>query len=187
MPTRGGAKHVDHAVTSFNHVRLPAEAMLGDLDRPKDLRLNFLAVIWRVAVGSIALITRTAPGLKMSAYIAGKYSLYRMVKGPDGRPMPIMAFRTQQLPILHALCAGYVLEALNVRGAALFVNNSDHRVQHGIAAAVKAVMAHHSSQWHVQLGARCGAQGLYAYNQIFELEVSLFICLSMLIPNFLPG
>lgn len=175
LPGRAGSKPVDHALTYFDHVVLPSTALLGKLDKPKDLRINFLRVIWRVAVGSLALSTISIPALKLGAYVAGKYSLRRMVTGPDGSPMPIISFRTQQLPILHTLAQAQVLEAYAATSIEWFTGDGlDMAVKHGIAAALKAVMLQHVQSSLYQLAERCGAQGLYEHNQIIQAQVCLF-------------
>lgn len=161
LPQRAGSKPVDHAITYFDHVRLPAAALLGSLEKPADLRQNFLSVIWRVGVGSLALSTLSITALKASVYVAGRYSLRRTVTGADGAPMPIIAFRTQQLPIFHTLAQVFVLEAYARDASEQFVNpDLDPRVRHGIAATLKAVMLQHCQSSLYSLAERCGAQGL---------------------------
>jgi acyl-CoA oxidase len=62
LPRRAaGSKPVDHSITYFNHVCLPRAALLGNLDKPTDLRQNFLSVNWRVGVGSLILSTVSIP------------------------------------------------------------------------------------------------------------------------------
>ncbi len=172
LPQRAGSKPVDHAITYFNHVHLPATALLGSLEKPEDLRQNFLSVIWRVGVGSLALSSTTVPILKACVYVAGRYSIRRTVTGNDGTPTPIIGFRTQQLPILHTLAQAFVLEAYSEDAAERFVRpDLDPRVRHGIAAALKAVMLYHCQSSLYALAERCGAQGLFEHNQIIASQV----------------
>jgi acyl-CoA oxidase len=173
LPPRAGSRPIDHAVTYFDHVLLPSTALLGKLDRPHDMRQNFLQAIWRVGVGYLALSTVSIPVLKISTYIAGKYSLRRTVTGPDGKPMPIISFRTQQLPILHAIAETRVLEAY-AKEAITFFTQPDlpFLVRLGIGTAFKAVVVQSSQSCLYALAERCGAQGLYQYNQIIEYQVN---------------
>ena len=104
---------MNHSITYFNHVKLEPGALLGDLDKAEDLRLNFLHSIERVAVGSFAIGSIGIPGLQLAAYIAAKYSMRRMVDASRGTSeeaarlatvhgpaqIPIFSFRTQQIPI----------------------------------------------------------------------------------------
>ncbi|TCD66082.1 hypothetical protein EIP91_001840 [Steccherinum ochraceum] len=174
MPTRAGANPVDHAITYFDHVHLPKEALLGSTEKPHDLRQNFLDVIWRVGVGSLALSNLTIAALRASVYVAGKYSIRRTVTGTDGKPLPIIAFRTQQLPILHTLAQTFVLDAYGKDAAVRFGSpDLDPRVRHGIAATLKAVMVQHCQSDLYSLAERCGAQGLFEHNQIIQSQLEM--------------
>lgn len=167
------SSHCDHSVVSFDHVRLPFEALLGSLDMPKDLRQNFLQVIWRVGVGSLAFSNLTIAALKTSSYIAGRYSLRRTVNASNGSPVPIITFRAQQSPIIHGLAQVFVLDAFGKRVAAEFTNPKvDPRVRHGVAATLKAVLMQHSQNIFQVVAGRCGAQGLFEFDQIMESQVS---------------
>jgi acyl-CoA oxidase len=140
------------------------------------MRQNFLRVIWRVGVGSIALSTLAVPAIKVSAYVAGKYSLRRTVTGADGKPMPIINFRTQQLPILHALAQSKVLEAYAKEAITWFTEPElPFLVKLGVATTLKAVMVHSTQSCLYALAERCGAQGLYQYNQIIEYQVNQWL------------
>jgi acyl-CoA oxidase len=177
LPPRAGSRPIDHALTYFDHVSLPATALLGSLERPKDMRQNFLKVIWRVGVGSIALSTLSVPAIKTSAYVAAKYSLRRTVTSPEGKPVPIISFRTQQLPILHALAQTQVLDAFSKYGGALFTQpDLSSLTRLGVATSLKAVMVQCTQSTLYSLAERCGAQGLYQYNQIVEYQVCLYFC-----------
>ncbi|TCD62829.1 hypothetical protein EIP91_006370 [Steccherinum ochraceum] len=173
MPSRAGLNPVDHALTYFDHVHLPKEALLGSLDKPRDLRQNFLDIAWRVSVGSLALSVLAVPALRNAVYIAGKYSIRRTVTGPDGKPLPIIAFRTQQLPILHTLAQTYVLEAYSKDTIQRFLSpDLDPRVRHGITAVLKTVMVEHCQSDLFSLAERCGAQGLFEHNEIIQIQLA---------------
>ena len=172
LPTRSGSRPVDHALTYFNHVRIPKGALLGKLDKPYDLRMSFFASIWRVSVGTLALSALTVPTVAVSAYIAAKYSLRRHVAGPDGRRIPIWSFRTQQLPILHALAEVFITEAYFKEVIRLFREGDiDVRVKMGLAACAKAAVVHRSQSSFFVLAERCGAHGLFEYSQIIARGV----------------
>ncbi|PCH36492.1 acyl-CoA dehydrogenase NM domain-like protein [Wolfiporia cocos MD-104 SS10] len=172
VPQRGGIKPVDHAVTSFNHVRLPATALLGSLARPADLRANFISCIWRVSVGSLALATMAIPLISVNAYVAARYSLRRIVTASDGTRVPIMSFRTQQLPIMHAIAQVAVMRAHADDAARMYRDVSiDHRVRSGIAATAKASMTHHAWSSLATLTERIGAHGMFEHNNILQSEL----------------
>jgi acyl-CoA oxidase len=110
--------------------------------------------------------------MKASIYVAGRYSMRRKVTGARGQPTPIISFRTQQLPILHALAQVFVLEAFAKDAAERFVARGlDPRIRYGIAAVFKAVMVHHVQSSLFALAERCGAQGLFEENQIIASQV----------------
>jgi acyl-CoA oxidase len=178
MPPRHGAAPVNHAITSFNHVFLPSSALLGSL--PKSVtdgvaaasaHSDFLASLWRVGVGTLALSAVTLPALQIASTIAYRYSARRMIHGPDDVPVPIIAVRTQQAPVFTAVAQAYVLRAFYKHAVAIFVDQNpavDPRVKHAVATVFKAVALRLSQTSHWALSERCGAQGLFACNQIIS-------------------
>ncbi|KAJ3992544.1 acyl-CoA dehydrogenase NM domain-like protein [Lentinula boryana] len=168
VPPRSGSKPLDHSMTTFDHVRLPPGSVIGSLEESVDVRGDFLKSIWRISTGGLALSLGTVSFLSVGVYIAGKYSLRRMVSGPaKGSKMPIIGFRTQQLPILHGLAQIHVLQALSKVAIPLFRNQNLHMfVRHGISTIFKATALQHCQSTLLALEERCGAQGLFGYNQI---------------------
>jgi acyl-CoA oxidase len=110
--------------------------------------------------------------MKASLFVAGRYSTRRMVAGSDGNLIPILSFRTQQLPILHTLAQVHVLEAYVKDAVKRFVSPGlDPQVRQGIATTFKAVMIKHVQGSLPVLSERCGAQGLFEHNGIIRHEV----------------
>ncbi|KAJ7235006.1 acyl-CoA dehydrogenase NM domain-like protein [Mycena haematopus] len=175
MPERAGARHVGYSITWFDHIKLAPWACLGSLSRPKNIKAAFHAAIWRVSVGGLALGALAIPGVGVSAYIAARYSLRRHVVDPStGEPIPIINFRTQQIPILHALAQSFVMQAFMHRSTTLkkFTDFTvDPAVRAGIAAAAKTVMIMHAQESCTELSDRLGAQGLFGHNQIINLQL----------------
>ncbi|GME65284.1 acyl-dehydrogenase nm domain-like protein [Neofusicoccum parvum] len=170
LPKRAGAQANDHAVTMFHHKRLPKEALLGSLEKPADPHTHFSEIIGRASVGTLSLSTVNVPCLKLSAYIAGKYSLRREVTAPDGKQIPIVQYRTQQRPILHALAQAAVWEAAAKHAADLFVTSKDATVKSTTAIAFKVAIQGQTQDTLTQLADRCGAQGLYEHNTIIRAQ-----------------
>jgi alkylation response protein AidB-like acyl-CoA dehydrogenase len=164
---------LDHYITTFNHVTLPSSALLGSLDKPASARANFLSVISRISVGTLAISSAMIPVLKRCAFVAGKYSLRRMIHGPDGRvPIPIISFRTQQIPILHTLAPIAVFDAWLLEATERFSDTGlEASVRHGIATCLKATVAKATQESLYTLAERCGAQGLYEHNHIIESQL----------------
>ncbi|KAF8587129.1 acyl-CoA dehydrogenase NM domain-like protein [Ramaria rubella] len=174
LPPRAGSSPVDHALTSFNHVRLPRRALLGPMDKPENMRTHFMRTINRVAVGSLSISLVTIPCLKLATYVAGMYSLRRTVGQPDGTRQPIMSFRTQQKPVLLALAQIYCLEAFGLEAIRMFRDPTlDIRVRDAVAACFKSVAVKHGQESMYSLAERSGAQGLFEFNHIIEKQLEL--------------
>ncbi|KIJ37809.1 hypothetical protein M422DRAFT_259672 [Sphaerobolus stellatus SS14] len=166
LPQRGGSKAVNHSLTYFHNVVLPGSSLLGTLEKPNDEKSAFFTLISRVAIGTLAIGSLGVPALQVSSYIAAQYSMRRMVTDRAGRKIPIMSFRTQKTPILTALAQYFVMKSLHEIAVPLFLDESiDSRVRHAIATIVKVVMMQHGQAANLGLGDRCGAQGLFEYNQ----------------------
>ncbi|KAK9238581.1 acyl-CoA dehydrogenase/oxidase C-terminal, partial [Lipomyces kononenkoae] len=172
LPRRAGSKPLDHCITMFDRIRLPRAALLGAVPRQVDPRSDFHLTISRVHVGTLALSTTLIPILKRAVFVAGKYSFRRRVRGSGKDPKPIIFFRTQQRPILHTLSQIAVYECYaqwSIRG---FTDvRLDYRVRHGIATAFKAVVTQAAQGSLFALAERCGAQGLFEYNNIIESQL----------------
>lgn len=172
LPPRPGAHPVDHALTYFNKVRLPRSALLGSLEMVTHERDHFISTIQRVAVGTLCASAVCIPVLKLAAFNASQFSLRRMVMGYGGKPVSVITFRTQQLPILHAIAQYHVLEAYLVYSTTIFKDRKvDPRVRHAIATAFKAVAVQHFQKSIKAINDGCGWHGFYEHNQIVQLEV----------------
>ncbi|KAF8992116.1 hypothetical protein BDQ17DRAFT_236872 [Cyathus striatus] len=167
LPPRGGSKPFNHTLTSFNRVILPPSALLGETSLPKAILSNFMESISRISVGSLAIASITSPVLALCTNIVGLYSTRRHVTGMDGiTSVPIISFSTQKKPILSAISFSYVLRTFYKKCISLFTSQSDPRVQRGIALCAKAVLILRTQACLLELSERCGAQGLFEYNQI---------------------
>ncbi|KAJ0413496.1 hypothetical protein BJY00DRAFT_296816 [Aspergillus carlsbadensis] len=172
LPPRTGAHPIDHALTLFDRVRLPSSALLGSLDKPADERQEFFSTIQRVAVGTLFLSATAIPSLKLAVYNASRFSVRRMVLGPDGKPMPVMQFRTQHLPILHAIAHVHVLQAFLVKAGTLIRNvKMDPRVRHAVATAFKAAAIQHFQKSIRLMNDGCGWHGYFEHNQLLQMEL----------------
>ncbi|KAI0768840.1 acyl-CoA dehydrogenase NM domain-like protein [Trametes elegans] len=166
LPFRGGPNPLTHSMTTFRNVRLPRGSLLGSLEKPADMHANLMDIIHRITIGTIALGCLALPFMQCYATIGTMYSLRRFI-GPPARRTPILTFRTQQAPILATTANAYVMQALQRWAIKQFCDkNLDGRVRHGIAAIFKGVMVQHSQQGAIGVSERCGAQGLFAHNQM---------------------
>ncbi|KAI2603754.1 putative acyl-CoA oxidase [Hypoxylon sp. NC1633] len=175
LPTRNGSKAVDHAITTFNHVRLGQDSLLGSPKPSSDPRAEFFNQISRVTAGTLAISLWNIPALRHSAYIAGTYSLRRHVAGDGpGQRVPIISFATQYRPILTAIAQASVFDAFADEAMRIFVDGTiSPVVRHGVVACFKATVTVATQTTLNELTDRCGWQGLFAYNRILEIALSV--------------
>ena len=172
MPERGGPNPVNHSITSFNNVRLPPDALLGPLENSGSHKSALNQAIWRVVTGTMAIGSMALPVMEATATIGTMYSLRRHVGSGQGR-VPIMHFRTQQLPILTLTARIYVMEAFQQWCTSIFCDTTiDSRVRHAIAGIFKTTITEHSNTASISISDRCGVQGLFAHNQLTTMHVS---------------
>ncbi|GKU22964.1 unnamed protein product [Fusarium langsethiae] len=171
LPTRPGTKPLDHSLTSFNHVGLPSAALLGSSSKPENGRIEFLRHSWRIAVGTLSFSIMGISAIKVGTRIAAIYSERRTVASIDGKGRKrIMDFSTQQVPIVEGWVHGKVLDAF-ARWTIDMCPDLTDPMQHALATIFKATVVKAS---HVlrPLAERCGWQGLFAFNQISELDLT---------------
>lgn len=187
LPNQCGSKPIGFSITTFNHVELPATALLGDLDAELDPREQFLSEIWRVGVGSIALTAVVIPGLKIGAYILAEYSKRRTIGGVDERRVPLISFSTQYGPVFHALSRAWVLESFFNKLRHAFVDPptslANQELRNALSTVFKTVAIRLWRDTNSSLIDRCGAQGLFEHNQLITAEVRH--CLEQIRFNFL--
>lgn len=112
------------------------------------------------------------PALQRVTYIVGKYSLRRTVGAQNKVQIPIISFRTQQLPIFHALGQLAVMEPFARQTITWFKDPSfGAEVRNGFAVILKAVFVQMAQHSIPRLVERCGAQGLFPHNQICDDDV----------------
>ncbi|KAF8159221.1 acyl-CoA dehydrogenase NM domain-like protein [Crassisporium funariophilum] len=173
LPYRELSTPVNHAITTFNNVRLPPSALLGPHQRFENPHMALLSSLWRIAVGAIALGSIGVPGCKIHTTIAARYSMRRTVGNGTNR-VPILHFRTQQIPVLTAIAQSYVLEAYQRWAAKCFSEvGEDPRVRHGISTCFKAVAVQQAQSIAVSLSERCGAQGIQSVNMMTNMHAEM--------------
>lgn len=173
---RPGTAPLDFSITCFDHVFVPHTALvtsnLHDYSLPKFPLQAWWDEVWRIPVGTMAIVAFTIPALKAVAFIAGKYSMHRSLTGKGPEPVPIISFRTQQWPILHAVAVSMVMENWYSITASRAADDAlDPRVRHGLAVIVKTTVARHVQRCVSEVAERCGAQGTFEHNFIARFEV----------------
>ncbi|KAJ7210493.1 acyl-CoA dehydrogenase NM domain-like protein [Mycena pura] len=173
LPQRGGTEPLNHSITYFHRVKLPASALLGSSAKPKDARLAFFSRIFRVAIGTLAIGGQGLSALQVATSISAQYSHRRLITDNEGRRQPIIAFRTQHTPIAVALAQSYVMRALQQVATSIFSSTGDMPIRHGVATILKVVMINHAQRSLLELAERCGAQGLFEINQLSSMHKTL--------------
>ncbi|KAF9076253.1 acyl-CoA dehydrogenase NM domain-like protein [Rhodocollybia butyracea] len=170
LPSRGGTNPVAHCITGFNKVLLPPSALLGSTKKPKHPHVDFNRAIGRVSVGCMALSLIGASSIEIYCAIGAAYSSRRTI-GPPEKRIPILNFRTQQIPILNGIAHAYVLRAFGKWARSNFCDQDlDPRIRYGIAACSKVVSVQLSQGAAIAISERCGAQGLFGVNQMSRMH-----------------
>ena len=185
LPPRSGGSPLDYSMTSFDHVHLPPSAFLGtSLERPTDRQSLLNQYIHRVGVGALTLSMSSISGMKMIATIGTDYSFRRHVQGKGSEKVPIISFRTQQLPVLYATAIAYVLDAWKPRIIKQYVEPGlDRRVRHGMGVVFKTVVCRLVIKYAQDVGERLGAQGTFGHNLLSQMEVRWFFMYVLPLPD----
>ncbi|KAF9812866.1 hypothetical protein IEO21_05917 [Rhodonia placenta] len=175
LPPRSGGSPLDFAVTFFHRVKLPSTAFLGHgLEAPKDPHALLSKYIWRIPIGSMTLPLTAVPSAKMGATIGIDYSFRRHVQGKGPEKVPIISFRTQQLPVLYTIAIAYVLEAWAPRALEQFMSQELlPETRAGVCVVFKATMCRLLTHHFHMLGERLGAQGIFGYNLLSQMEMDI--------------
>ena len=184
LPPRSGTGPLDFAITRFNHVHLPFTALvtsdLSDLSAPLHPLQAWWDEVWRIPLGTLAVPAPWISAIKAVAYIGGRYSMHRCILGKSKTPVPIISFRTQQLPILHATAIALVMASWYPAAIKMcFEDTMDPRVQHALAVITKATVCRHFQRCVSEVAERCGAQGTFEQNYMAKIEVrneAVFSC-----------
>ncbi|KAF5354068.1 hypothetical protein D9756_007236 [Leucocoprinus leucothites] len=176
LPRRSGTQAFDWSITRFNNVHLPQSALVGsdiieDFVAPANRLQSWWDEIWRIPIGSLVVAAPWVSALKAISYIGGRYSMVRCILGKGNQPTPILSFRTQQWPILHATAAAMVLDnwypiAIDATGDP----STDHSVRHALAVIAKTTICRHFQRCVPEVAERCGAQGTFEHNYMAKIE-----------------
>jgi acyl-CoA oxidase len=186
LPERTGTP-VDHALTSFDHVWLPREALLeadhGRLDRDGRLtsslgnrRKRFLRSINRVTMGKLCMSAGTLGMARGALTIAVRYAHSRLITGPRaGERIPIAAHRSHHGRLLDALATAYAMTFLHRRVVDRFAAHTeeDREEVERLAAIAKGWITWQARDIATECRERCGAQGLFPANGIADLHGSI--------------
>jgi alkylation response protein AidB-like acyl-CoA dehydrogenase len=177
LPRRSGTHPFDWSITRFHNVQLPPTALISsdpnDLSRPLNPSSAWWNEVWRIPFGTLVIAFPWIPALKATAYTGGRYSMIRCILGKGDKPYPILSFRTQQLPIMHATATAIVMDIWAPSMIdAVMDSTLDPKVRHAFAVITKTTVLRHFQRCVSEVAERCGAQGTYEYNHMAKLQVS---------------
>ncbi|MEV6330765.1 acyl-CoA dehydrogenase [Streptomyces sp. NPDC051909] len=189
LPERTGTP-VDHCLTSFEHVRLPREAMLeaahGRLDKDGRLvsnlgnrRKRFLRSVGRVTMGKLCMSGGTLGMARAALAIAVRYAHHREVAAPKaGERIPLSAHRTHHGRLLRSLATSYAMTFLHREVLDRWCDHdpTDPRQREDIErliAVAKGWITWQARDIAVEARERCGAQGLFPANGISDLTFNI--------------
>ncbi|KAF4999984.1 hypothetical protein FDECE_11332 [Fusarium decemcellulare] len=157
LPARPGPKPVDHAVTTFHHVRLEPWALLGGLVGSEDPRKDLFRHIQRVTVGTLSLSLTHIPLLRLMAYIAARTHhqlLDTVFANTDSADIRLRArgLWPADLSVLRQTeSAGQIWVSLCFQADRIFCGVTLYN----------------------EMIERCGWQGLYGHNQMIEMAMCI--------------
>ncbi|KAI6157136.1 acyl-CoA oxidase [Pisolithus tinctorius] len=172
---RPGTSPLDFSITRFNNVLVPHTALvaskLDDYSLPEFPLQAWWNEVWRIPYGTMAVTAPWISSIKAAAYIAGKYSIHRCITGKGESHLPIISFRTQQWPIIHATAVGHVMSNwYHIAIPQTMDKSLDPRVRHGMAVIVKTTACRHFQRCVPEVAERCGAQGTFEHNYMARIE-----------------
>ncbi|HLL35356.1 MAG TPA: acyl-CoA dehydrogenase [Streptomyces sp.] len=189
LPERTGTP-VDHCLTSFDHVRLPREAMLeaahGRLDEDGKLtsslgnrRKRFLRSVGRVTVGKLCMSAGTLGMARAALTIAVRYAHHRHIGGPKaGQRIPLTAHRSHHARLLRSLSTAYAMtflqRAMVDRWTAHDETDREQREEtERLIAIAKGWITWQARDITIECRERCGAQGLFPHNNLADLQLNV--------------
>jgi len=171
---------VDHCITSFDHVRLPYEALLqsdhGRLTPEGDFtssvgspRKRFLRSIGRVTPGKLCMSGYSLGVTRHALAVAVRHAHTRRTSGVTaGGSVPLFAHRSHHTPLVDAIATTYAATFLHrdaVRQWARATESEQENAER-FAAVAKGWITWRAREVMTECRERCGAQGLFLANGI---------------------
>ncbi|MHC0433522.1 acyl-CoA dehydrogenase family protein [Streptomyces sp. O3] len=186
IPSRFGPT-VDHCLTRFKHVRLPRTALLeaehGRLDHHGQLtsslgnrRKRFLRSVNRVTMGKLCMSASSLGMARTALTIAVRYAHIRHIAGPrEGERVPLAAHRSHHGRLLSALATCYALTFLHRKVMKRWTEHTaeDRDQVERMVAVSKSWITWQCRQIAIECRERCGAQGLFPFNNLVEQQLNI--------------
>ncbi|SDM24652.1 acyl-CoA dehydrogenase family protein [Allokutzneria albata] len=186
---KAGLNGVDNGRLSFDHVRVPREALLdryghvaedGTYSSPVEgANKRFFTMLGTLVRGRISVAGGALSATKKALTIAIRHGeSRRQFARPDGTEVPILDYLAHQRRLLPALATTYALtfaqEELVTELHEVFGGDSDNdqrkRELESHAAGLKAVATWHATRTIQECREACGGAGYLAENELPQLK-----------------
>ncbi|MCP3804673.1 acyl-CoA dehydrogenase family protein [Allokutzneria sp. A3M-2-11 16] len=186
---KAGLNGVDNGRLSFDHVRVPREALLdryghvaedGTYSSPVEgANKRFFTMLGTLVRGRISVAGGALSATKKALTIAVRHGeARRQFAKPDGTEVPILDYLAHQRRLLPALATTYALhfaqEELVTELHEVFGGDSDNdqrkRELESQAAGLKAAATGHATRTIQECREACGGAGYLAENQLPQLK-----------------
>ncbi|GHJ43047.1 hypothetical protein Cs7R123_03890 [Catellatospora sp. TT07R-123] len=174
---------VDHSLTTFRHVLLAPDALVGANLRdgvlggaPSSMRKRFLRSIGRVTVGKLCMSGCAVGAARTAVTSAVRYAHTRHTAGLDpGATVPLFAHRGHHARLIEAVVTSYALTLLHRHAVARWaaVAAVDHDEVERLVAVVKGWTTWRARDVVRECRERTGALGLLRVNGLADLAANL--------------
>ncbi|MEE2039331.1 acyl-CoA dehydrogenase [Nocardiopsis sp. CT-R113] len=173
---------VDHCLTSFDGVPLPAGSLLsGDHGRfegdafesdTRNRRQRFLRAIDRVTVGKLCMSAAAGGAARAAVAIAVAHGLAREITAPHGGArVPVFAMRSHHGPIVGAIATAYAMTLLHRATCRAHREGAEHAER--LAAITKGWTTWRAREVTTECRERAGARGLFPANRLADLRADI--------------
>lgn len=173
---------VDHSLTSFDGVVLPADALLsGDHGRFEDgvftsatrnRRRRFLSAIDRVTVGKLCMNASAVGAAKFSLAVAVAHGRSREITAPHGGTrIPVSAMRSHHGPLVSGIATVYAMTRLHRATCRAHIDGAEHAAR--LAAVAKGWLTWRAREVTTECRERSGARGLFPANRLADVRADI--------------
>jgi acyl-CoA oxidase len=172
---------LDNGLTWFDNVKIPRRnLLLGDMGeftedgtfRPliANPRRRFLHTMSRIQPGRICVSSAAMSAGRAAVYIALRYSTRRLTNAPGRKAVPIIEYRSHQVPLFTALAKVYAGTFLLNHAKRRYVerNGEISADLNELISITKALCTWEMTHVVGVCRERCGAQGMFSVNRIAD-------------------
>ncbi|WP_241778518.1 acyl-CoA oxidase, partial [Streptomyces sp. AcH 505] len=186
LPPRIGSP-VDHCLTSFDHVFVGRDALLGGAQgrlgadggfssAQRNRRRRFLASIGRVTPGKLSMSACAVGSARTTLALAVRYGGNRLISGSRAADrIPVIAHRTHHGPLVEALATVFAMTLLHRTALAAWESHTEKTKAEAerLVAVAKGWITWQARDIILECRERCGAQGLLETNGMTDLMAGI--------------